>query len=553
MSDYVLLFLTQEGKPRADRSLATQAALKTDPSILDIQHREQERILAVIERLKAHRLAEATQALLILGHALIETYERLKHERVLLDYDDLILTARNLLRAENNVPWVHFKLDGGLDHILIDEAQDTSPAQWDIVSYLAAEFFSGLGARDATRTIFAVGDEKQSIFSFQGADPDAFDAMRKYFSTHCEDAGQRLDPLELAMSFRSVPDVLQAVDHVFAQDAARAGLSVRERPIRHQPSRTGQAGLVELWPTMKPEDAEETDPWDAPLDQLSSESPQTRLAKRIAGQIRGWLDEKESLPATGKPIQPGDIMILVRQRTQFAETMIRCLKELRIPVAGADRMVLTEHIAVMDLIALGQFVLLPEDDLTLATILKSPLIGLTDDDLLALAYDRPGALWTELQRRRTDEPFCEAYAILASLRAEADYLPPFEFYGHVLDGLDGRHKILARLGPDAADPLDEFMAAAIFFEREHVASLQGFLHWLVAGRTEIKRNLEQGRDEVRVMTVHGAKGLQAKVVFLPDTCAVPGARQDSRLLWRDGDNDSLLLWPPFRDAEERLA
>ncbi|MEX2449736.1 MAG: double-strand break repair helicase AddA [Rhodospirillales bacterium] len=550
---YVPQFLKKDMDPMAESTLLSKKIREGHPDVFDVLLDEQARIKAVIERLKAHRLAEATRALLIVGVALTETYERLKRDRVLLDYDDLILTARRLLEAENDIPWVHFKLDGGLDHILIDEAQDTSPAQWDIVARLAAEFFTGLGARDGTRTVFAVGDEKQSIFSFQGADPDAFDAMRQFFAEKCENAGQRLDKLELVMSFRSVPDVLQTVDHVFANETAREGLGARERPIRHHISRTGQAGHVELWPTLKPEDAAETDPWDAPLDQLSSESPQTRLAKRIAGQIRDWRDNKEILPATGKLIAPGDIMILVRQRTQFAEIMIRCLKECAIPVAGADRMVLTEHIAVMDMIALGHTVLLPEDDLTLATVLKSPVIGLTDDDLIALAHNRAGTLWAELRRRKDRDPFRMAYDILVALRAEADYLPPFEFYGHVLDGLNGRHKILARLGPDAADPLDEFMAAALSFEHEHVASLQGFLHWLEAGRTEIKRDLEQGRDEVRVMTVHGAKGLQAKIVFLPDTCAVPTARQDSRLLWRGGETDPLLLWPPYRDVEENLA
>ena len=405
--------------------------------------------------------------------------------------------------------------------------------------------------------MFAVGDEKQSIFSFQGADPEAFDAMRQYFATKCEEAGQRLDSVELALSFRSVTDILQTVDNVLEQHEARDGLTAQDRVIRHQVSRIGEAGLVELWPTEKPDDVPEIDPWDAPLDQLSVSSPPNRLAKRIADQIKTWLDDKTILESQNRPIEPGDIMILVRRRRQFTEEMVRCLKENGIPVAGTDRMILTEQLAVIDLMALGGFVLLPEDDLTLAAVLKSPLIGLSEEQLYDLAHDRAGSLWSALRQKQTGQSiYQDAFDTLNDLLNKADSMPPFEFFSLILDGLQGRKKILARLGPDASDPLDEFMSLALTYERDHVASLQGFLHWLETGRTEIKRDLEQGHGEVRVMTVHGAKGLQARIVFLPDTCAAPDARHESRLLWCPDDEEgepALLLWPPFRDTEETVA
>ena len=554
---YVPQFLTQKMEPTAASRLISKKILKTKPHVLGVLQNEQNRVLAVINRLRAHQTIEATQSLLTLGHVLTESFERLKRKRDLLDYDDLILTARRLLNTEQSISWVHFKLDGGIDHILIDEAQDTSPEQWDIVASLASDFFTGSGARDVTRTMFAVGDEKQSIFSFQGADPEAFDTMRQYFATQCEQIGQRLDPVELALSFRSVADILQTVDYVFDNAAAREGLTARDRAIRHQVSRMGETGLVELWPTEKPDDAPESDPWDAPLDHLPVTSPPSKLAKRIADQIKTWLEEKTILESQGRPIKPDDIMILVRRRRQFTEEMVRCLKERGIPVAGTDRMILTEQLAVMDLMALGGFVLLPEDDLTLATVLKSPLVGLDEEQIYTLAHGRTGTLWAALQQNQASQSaFQAAHDMLNDLLNKADFMPPFEFFGHVLDGLEGRKKALARLGPDAADPLDEFMSLALTYERDHVASLQGFLHWLETGRTEVKRDLEQGHGEVRVMTVHGAKGLQARVVFLPDTCAAPDARQDSKLLWQDSDdqNDtSLLLWPPFRDTEENVA
>jgi len=554
---YVPQFLTQKMEPNAASRLVSKKVLGAHPQMLEILQTEQNRVLAVIDRLRAHQTIEATQSLLTLGHVLTKSFEHLKRKRDLLDYDDLILTARRLLNTEQSIPWVHFKLDGGIDHILIDEAQDTSPEQWDIVASLASDFFTGSGAREVTRTVFAVGDEKQSIFSFQGADPEAFDTMRQYFATQCEQIGQRLDPVELALSFRSVADILQTVDQVFDNAAAREGLTARDRAIRHQVSRMGETGLVELWPTEKPEDVPDSNPWDAPLDQLPVASPPSKLAKRIADQIRSWLDDKTILESQGRPIEPNDIMILVRRRRQFTEEMVRCLKERGIPVAGTDRMILTEQLAVMDLIALGGFVLLPEDDLTLATILKSPLVGLDEEQVYTLAHGRTGTLWAALQQNQANQDaFQTAHDMLNDLLNKADFMPPFEFFGHVLDGLEGRKKALARLGPDAADPLDEFMSLALTYERDHVASLQGFLHWLETGRTEVKRDLEQGHGEVRVMTVHGAKGLQARIVFLPDTCAAPDARQESKLLWHDSDTQddaSLLLWPPFRDTEETVA
>jgi len=547
---YAGLFLTKAGEPRAEKTLTTKGAREADPEVLPIMLAEQERIVALTERLKALATARATEALLIFAGALLGTYDRLKNQRALLDYDDLVLKVRGLLRAGGGASWVHYKLDGGLDHILVDEAQDTSPEQWDVVAGLASEFFAGAGARATARTVFAVGDEKQSIYSFQGADPAAFERMRQAFAERAEAAGQPWKTVEMPLSFRSTWTLLHAVDAVFAGSAAADGVTFHGRPIRHLSNRAGQAGLVEIWPTVKPEPRPEADPWDAPLDQLPAASPQVRLAERIAERIDGWLKAGEVLESEGRPMTPGDIMILVRRRERFAEAMIRCLKERGIPVAGSDRMVLTEQLAVMDMIALGRFLLLPEDDLTLAEVLKGPLFGLDDDDLFALAWEREASLWEALKRRAGERPSWRAARDeLVRLLDRADFTPPFEFFSDVLGPGGGRPKILGRLGVDAGDPLDEFLALAQTYERDHVPSLEGFLHWLAAGRTEIKRDLEHGRGEVRVMTVHGAKGLQANVVFLPDTCTVPEPRLDARVLWHDAGPPAA-LWPAFRANEE---
>jgi ATP-dependent helicase/nuclease subunit A len=555
--DYVSVFLTQKGEAKAERSLITKAVQKEDPGALAVLQAEQDRLMTVQDRLKALATTEATEALLIIGARLSAAYRDLKAARAYLDYDDLILKAGELL-ADGRAAWVHYKLDGGIDHILVDEAQDTSREQWQVISALAEDFFSGDGAGDdqrvIPRTVFAVGDQKQSIYSFQGADPAEFAHMQSFFAERSEAAERRWQSVELSLSFRSVWTVLNLVDDVFTPPEARDGLVHDEKPIRHLSSRDGQAGLVELWPTVSPEDVSDDNPWDAPVDQLSQKSPVVRLAERIAQTIAGWLASSEILPSTGRPITEGDIMVLVRTRGQFAEEMVRQLKQRNIPVAGSDRMVLLNQMAVMDLIAAGRFSLLPDDDLNTAIVLKSPFIGFDDDDLFALAYKRSGSLWQALREQRANsEKFNRAAGELESLLASADFSPPFEFFSTLLGSSIGRKNLLGRLGPDARDAIDEFVNLCLAYERDHAPSMEGFLDWLEAGETQIKRDLEHGGNQVRVMTVHGAKGLQSNIVFLPDTCSMPSGRQSSKLYWEKQGEAPLLFWPVVKDNEEKIA
>ncbi len=546
------LLLTDAGRPRA--TLITKAASRACPDAPERLSVEAERHAALGDRLGALGVAEATAALVRLGATLIERYDAAKARRAALDYDDLVLRTLALLGRPGIAPWVLFKLDGGIDHILIDEAQDTNPDQWQVVAALAEEFFAGRGARDSGRTIFAVGDEKQSIFSFQRADPREFERTRRHFAERVAAAGQPWWPVDLTVSFRSARAVLDAVDAVFARPAAREGLTADpETPIRHRAHRRGAAGLVELWPAMGPADAVAEEPWTPPVDQGRVDDPASRLAERISATIRGWLDRGERLPARDRPIVPGDVLILVRRRNRFFMELVRALKARDVPVAGVDRMVLTEQLAVMDLMALGDILLLPEDDLTLAAVLKGPLIGLDEEQLLALAHGRPGRLWDAL-RGRSGPAFADAHAYLAGLMARVDRLRPYELLAAVLaepcpaDPVSGRRALLARLGAEAEDPIDELLAAVLSHEAGEAPSLQRCLHWLRAGEGEVKRELDQdGRQRVRLMTVHGAKGLQAPVVFLPDTVSVPG--QSPAILWPD-EALPVPLWPPRREMEE---
>ncbi|AVM75019.1 double-strand break repair helicase AddA [Magnetospirillum gryphiswaldense] len=550
-AEYCLSVLTAKGEMRA--KLVTNGLRDAHPWLEPALQAEAERLIRVNARLKAAQVAQCTAALTRLGHALLAAYEKRKQGRALMDYDDLILAARDLMARPGVAPWVLFKLDGGIDHVLIDEAQDTNPDQWAVVAALTGEFFAGLGARESLRTVFAVGDIKQSIYSFQRADPQAFDDMRKLFAHHVPLAKREWREVPLNLSFRSTRAVLDAVDAVFAGDGpGRDGVTDDDPDPRHLAFRQGQAGLVELWPPVIPRPADEIPAWKPPIERLRGDSPRTRLARLMAARIAAMIGA-EILESQNRPIRAGDVLVLLRRRGGFVEDLVRELKDLKIPVAGADRMVLTEQMAVMDLMALGNFLLLPEDDLTLATVLKGPLVGLSEDELFRLAWNRGEAsLWDTLKRKAGSEAaFARAEDYLSPLLALADRLAPFALFAHVLGKLGGKRALLARLGPEAEDPLDEFMALTMAFERGHPPSLQGFLRWLESGGTEIKRDLEQGgRDAVRIMTVHGSKGLQAPIVFMPDTLQMP--IQGPRLLWNGGPEDEILLWPPRAEMADDI-
>lgn len=542
------IFLTAKLEPR--KSLATKKVAEAFPQMLEALEAEQQRLLALLDQRRKVATYEGTSSLLRLADAVIGHYERAKTARGYLDFEDLVVKTATLLQKSDAALWVQYKLDQGLDHILVDEAQDTSPRQWEVVTSLASEFFAGSGARDRVRTLFAVGDEKQSIYSFQGAVPAYFDAMRRSFSGKAEAADLEFHSVNLQLSFRSTPDVLGAVDKVFHDESAHRGLSQDVKPPVHEAIRR-DPGIVDLWPLEAEAEIEEPDDWRQPIDHVGSGSPMLKVARRIASEIAQWMRDGTA--------DPGDVMILVRKRGPFVEALNRELKELDIPAAGSDRLVLTDHIAVQDLAALGRFLLLPEDDLSLACVLKSPLFDLTDDDLLEVAREtpekvRPGTLWQMLVKRSdTSDKWKAVRARLEDWRARADFVPPYEFYARLLGADGGRKAFRARLGVEVDDVLDEFLALTIAYEQSGTPGLEGFLAWMAAAPTEIKRELTNTKGMVRIMTVHGSKGLEARIVVLVDPGAAPvSAIHDPAFLPRKRlENDLLppaLVWlPPKAD------
>ncbi|MDD9900690.1 MAG: double-strand break repair helicase AddA [Alphaproteobacteria bacterium] len=559
-TDYAATFLKADGTPR--KSLATKKAAFAEPAL----RIEAERLVKGLDTIATANLAENTESLLRLTAAILENYEARKRAHNLLDFDDLVHRANRMMREDHAGAWILQKLPGDLKHILIDEAQDTNPDQWHLVSAIAQEFFKGPTVKNAKdRTIFAVGDEKQSIFSFQRADPKEFENRRRLFGNLVNEAGGDWREVELRVAFRSSPAVTEAVDAVFDNPEATDGLFIdsegQNKKVRHTPFRTGQAGLVELHPLIRPKEKMEPEPWSLPLTREDAPHPAADLADNIADKIKGWLDKGEKLESRGRAISPADIMILVRRRTEFVDHMISALKKRDIPVAGADRMALRTQIAVMDLTALGDCLLFPKDDYKLACVLKSPLVGMNDTQLEEIAARRKDDLWSSLATKAAEDGadplFKEAHSYLEELKAHVNDKRPYEFYANVLTdacpaGESGMAAIYSRLGAEAEDPVTEFLNAAERFSKNHVPTLQGFLSWLEAGEAEVKREISLNPDapRVHIMTTHGAKGLEAPIVILPDTTGVPAdnARTRPRFLWPD-EGRPVPLWAPRKDLE----
>ena len=492
--------------------LATKA---TAPKLAHLQDRLDALMLRV-EAARPRRLAlmaaDRTVALHRFAAAFLPLYAQRKLLRGALDFDDLIARAKALLTDPAVAQWVLFRLDGGIDHILVDEAQDTSPDQWRVIELLAQEFTAGAGARDVERTIFVVGDQKQSIYSFQGADVAAFARMRDLFKGRLEAIGAPFQGLELEHSFRSSPAVLRLVDETFPPHLHPdlGGAS------HHIAFRDAMPGRVEIWPHIPAAENPEDEDWTDPVDLITGEHHAAQLGRRGAERIKAILEAQTPIPdgADFRPVHAGDFLILVRRRSPLFSEVIRACKALQLPIAGADRLHLGGEIAVKDITALLAFLSTPEDDLALAELLRSPMLGWTEDMLYRLAQPRKGYLWEAL---RHDPDHLETTRILKDMRDQADFLRPFDLIERMLTRHDGRRKLLARLGSEAEDGIDELLSQALAYERNDVPSLTGFLTWLQTDDVQVKRQMDSAGQKIRVMTVHGSKGLEAPVVILPDT------------------------------------
>ena len=515
---------------------------------------------SALKRTRMARVAAETAHVLALAavHGLV--YESEKKDAGALDFTDLVERTLDLLTRQADAAWVLYKLDGGIEHILIDEAQDTAPEQWDIMRALSDSFYAGQGVerdRPIERTVFAVGDEKQSIYSFQGARPERLYQEAQRYHLQADAVGAQFTPVDLKTSFRSTPEVLSFVDRVFGTvERAHALAGAQTDVISHHAARQTHTGLVEMWPLFREPPKVEKQPWTAPVDQESEASANKQLARALAAEIKRQVIEHAPVynrDGTTRPARYGDFLILVRRRKALFEEIIRALKMEGVPVAGADRLKLNEHIVYDDLLALARFALFPDDDLSLAEILRSPFCQVPDfgpdHDLfnLADAKARDGKkLWRTLRERRDEHPqWAEAASFLEAL-LEAREGDPFGFFTTALnylfaDGRSGRARILDRLGREAEEALDETLNQILAAEDRGGRDLETCVHQLEQAAVEIKREMEGARDEVRVMTVHGSKGLEAPIVILPDT-TTPVKGMGLPLISKQRDEDKAIQW-----------
>ncbi|MEL6746894.1 MAG: UvrD-helicase domain-containing protein, partial [Pseudomonadota bacterium] len=564
------LFLTSKDEPR--KNVVTKKLQTANPALGEELGALQREVLTLTQRRAAQELGRASLALLHVANAVTAHYTQFKGSKGVLDYADLITGTHRLLETAGEARWVLFKLDESLEHVLVDEAQDTGQQQWEIIGSLVDEYFSGRSEDQPVRTVFAVGDEKQSIYSFQGARPELFQEFRSRFGALAGRGGVEFADTRLQLSFRSAPLILQLVDAVFAGRDIGFGTAA---DVRHVARRDAQGGLIEVWPQLPPAQAT-IQSGIAPQDQNAADaiSPELTIARGVAQTIGSWLAEKRLLTNASRAVRPGDIMILLANRGALARALVRELKAANIPVAGADRLRLMDQLAVQDLLSVCRFALLPEDDLALAEALKSPLFDCSDDDLLALrhamgagntgANGRSGAhapvqgpvtrgtywrllLATEhmvdrhggyrppenstsgangqprmIMSDETAHRLAAAARQLRAVRDRADFSPPYEFLHQLLAENDNHQRMLRRLGPDAGDAIDELLALAMAFDDANVPSLQNFLTYVEDAAPEIKREMSGEADEVRIMTIHGAKGLEAPIVILPDTARPSG-------------------------------
>lgn len=476
------------------------------------------------------------------GRAFAWSFAEAKRQAGLLDFDDLIRAAAELLSGRTMAQWIAFKLDQRFDHVLVDEAQDTNPSQWAIVRGLIDDYFSGQGSKaDRYRTLFTVGDFKQAIFGFQGTSPQYYAGARVRIGQQAKDAGQPFLDLSLDRSFRSTQPVLDMVDAVLGE-LGPASLGILEDALPRHEGRAGP-GSVALWRPVgegveQDEDdaaGEDAEEWLSGADRKFAEQLAQRIARWLdpASPQRLWLARRSDGSAGWAGA--GDIMVLLRRRGDLAALIVARLYAEGVPVAGIDRLRLGQPLAVQDLVAAIRFALQPLDDLTCATLLVSPLCGWTQEELLAHGHRaEKRALWPHLRDQADrDAALRVRLEPLYALLAMADYGTAYDFLEQVLSGpIQGRARLVARLGEEALDPIAELLSLAQKFALSHDGGLQAFLHWFDAGDEEIKRELAGQADMVRVMTVHGSKGLQAPIVILADACVDPTRKVDSSFDWQ---------------------
>ncbi|MFT6346281.1 MAG: ATP-dependent helicase/nuclease subunit A [Myxococcota bacterium] len=551
LQTYLQVFLTAVNEPR--KSLVLKPIQKQNPLANDLMLFEQERILLFLEKINNVNIAVSTSALLNVVDKIIEKYEVLKNQNGYLDYNDLIIKTNSLLENSSAREWVKYKLDGSFEHILIDESQDTNHSQWDIVKIITEEFFAGQGLQEndgeLARSIFIVGDEKQSIYSFQGADPDIFANIFYFYQNQLSLIGKEFLNIELCSSFRSMPAILQTVDKVFAKPELKDSISTLAQKIEHHSIKDHHCGKVELLPVVKIKTLEKEEKnyrWKLDFEVKEEQKAQEILAQIIAKKIKGFFDKKKFLACKNRFAQFGDVMILLKERkSNLGNFLIKYLTLENIPVSSADRINLNKNIVVLDLLALAKFILLPNDDLNLACLLKSIFFNFSEEDLLIICDKKNQEKTTLFEALKQHDSDLHQDLKNIILQNQDQQFSVYGFFSNFLIKESKQKNVLHRYGKEGEEIINQFLKICIDYQDQNVSScLQSFVEFLENSNFQIKiDSFGQNKNQVFITTIHSAKGLESPIVFLADT--VHSAQKQigndrSRIFWNP--INSLPLW-----------
>jgi ATP-dependent helicase/nuclease subunit A len=517
---YKNCFFTLEGKPRA--KLVPVAISRGFPNVRETLEPEVSRIQKVEDQKKAIVSSQFHDAFLKVMELAFANYEKLKSEERVVEYDDLLIRTIDLLKGGESAH-ILMQLDYVIDHLLVDEAQDLSPLQWELIKIISEEFFAGLGAREENRTIFIVGDYKQSIYSFQGANPDVFLDIKTYFADKVKDALKEWREVDIITSFRSTQPVLEVVDKVFNNPEYRDGLGGLGL-IHHAPYRQG-SGVVQVWPLAIKDAREEVDGWKIPSLEDELYDSKKFIAQKIADNIHSWISKGRLLLGHNRVIEPKDILILLKKRSDVLYFLINEIKKKGIAISDADRFKIKDDIIIQDIVALLKFITLPQDDLNLASLLKSPFLGISEDELYQLCHNRESSLWGVIQTKKMELTAQLDFYIQLSKELDLE-----SFCLAVIE--KNKPQFIKRFGSKASSIFNHFMDFIKEYIRSNTPSIQGLVHSLENSNADIQTELSQGENKVRVMTVHASKGLQAPIVILADTASTEFVPH-TNLYWND--------------------
>ena len=539
-SDYKSAFFTQEGNPRKlTKNIAANLELTSIFSDCC------QLINDFSEQLNSLKIANDSALLLRFVDHILENYSQLKKQNSVLDYNDLIVETNRLLANPDFSNWVKLKMDSSFDHILIDESQDTNHQQWNIIKALSEDFFTGLSSSNKSRSIFIVGDEKQSIYSFQGAEPNI---SAEIFAHFAEKLGNNLKKIELNNSFRSQAKILQAVDDVFSQKERKKAISKVSEFQAHKPIREG-LGKVEIWPQIQKEKTKKKEvsfEWKIDFSKDETQEEEEILAEIIARKIHLKVDSKLA--------NYGDFMILLRNRTNgFDKALAKFFHQYQIPFSSVSTIKFSGNILIQDLLSAAKFALLPHDDLNLACLLKSPIFTISEEELFEICQFKNERETTIFNSLRQLEKFREIKNNLDELITKSQQLNCFEFFYFLLHQKNHQQNFLATFGHESLEILDKLLLSVFDFCQNFSPNLQKYLEFIEKLDFEISLSSDEN-DCVKITTIHSAKGLQAPIVMLPD-CSynfnqLPAAKEE--ISWIEFGEDKIPVWCCKKEDENLL-